>query len=62
LTNCQEYDIIISERKEEVKEMKRFRIEHKHSGTISVVAGHDFYDAMRRCGKSTKFWKLVEEF
>lgn len=42
--------------------MKRFRIEHKHSGAISVVAGHDFHDAMRRCGKSTKFWKLIEEF
>ena len=42
--------------------MKRFRIEHKHSGTITVVAGHDFYDAMRRCGKDTKFWKMIEEF
>ena len=62
MTNNQQYGIINTERKREVKEMKRFRIEHKHSGAISVVAGHDFYDAMRRCGKSTKFWKLVEEF
>ena len=42
--------------------MKRFRIEHKHTGCLTVVAGYDFYDAMRRCGKDKKFWKLVEEF
>ena len=42
--------------------MKRFRIEHKHSGTVTVVIGHDFYDACRRCGKDPKFWKKIEEF
>jgi hypothetical protein len=47
--------------RKEINKMKRFRIEHKHSGAITVIAGHDFYDAMRRCGKSTKFWKMIEE-
>lgn len=41
--------------------MRRFRIEHKFSGSLSVVAGRDFKDALRRCGKDSKYWKLVEE-
>lgn len=41
--------------------MRRFRIEHKYCGCISVVAGRDFKDALRRCGKDAKFWKFVEE-
>lgn len=40
--------------------MKRFRVAHKHSGTERVIAGRDFYDACRRCGCSTCFWKLIE--
>ena len=51
----------LQNKRKEINKMKRFRIEHKHSGAITVVAGHDFYDAMRRCGKSTKFWKMIEE-
>ena len=42
--------------------MKRFRIEHKHNGQISVIIGRDFYDACRRCNKDPKFWKKIEEF
>lgn len=42
--------------------MKRFRLEHKHSGALTVVAGYDLYDACRRCGKDLKFWKLVKIF
>ena len=41
--------------------MKRFRIEHKYCGCISVIAGRDFYDACRRCNKDPKFWKIIEE-
>lgn len=41
--------------------MRRFRIEHKFSGSLSVIAGRDFRDALRRCGKDAKHWKLVEE-
>ena len=41
--------------------MRRFRIEHKFSGSLSVVAGRDFKDALRRCGNDAKVWKLVEE-
>lgn len=40
--------------------MKRFRVEHKHSGALRVIIGFDFYDALRRCGCDRKFWKLVE--
>jgi hypothetical protein len=46
----------------EENKMKRFRLEHKHSGALTVVAGYDLYDACRRCGKDLKFWKLVEIF
>jgi hypothetical protein len=42
--------------------MKRFRIEHKYCGCITVIAGRDLKDAFRRCGKDPKFWKLIEEF
>lgn len=41
--------------------MKRFRVEHKHCGSIRVIAGYDFYDACRRCGCDPKFWKKNEE-
>lgn len=41
--------------------MRRFRIEHKFSGSLSVVAGRDFKDALKRCGKDSKYWKFVEE-
>lgn len=40
--------------------MKRFRIEHKHSGSLRVIAGRDFHDALRKCGCDGKFWRLVE--
>ena len=40
--------------------MKRFRVGHKHSGSLRVIAGRDFYDALRRCGCDKQFWKLVE--
>lgn len=42
--------------------MKRFRIEHKHCGNISVIIGYDFYDACRRCNKDPKIWKIIEIF
>jgi hypothetical protein len=53
---------MITVNKKEVLTMKRFRIEHKYSGTISVIIGRDFYDACRRCNKDPKFWKKIEEF
>ena len=40
--------------------MKRFRVEHKHSGSLRVIIGYDFYDALRRCNCNGQFWKLVE--
>lgn len=42
--------------------MKRFRVEHKHTGALRVIIGNDFYDACRRCGCDPQFWKRVEEF
>lgn len=42
--------------------MKRFRIEHKYNGCISVIAERDLKDAFRRCRRDPKFWKLIEEF
>lgn len=48
-------------KKKRLKKMKRYRVAHKHAGTERVIAGRDFYDACRRCGCSTHFWKLVEE-
>jgi hypothetical protein len=41
--------------------MNRFRVAHKHSGCERVIAGHDFYDACRRCGCDPKFWKLLKK-
>ena len=62
LTNPGFCGTMITERKKEVIQMKRFRIEHKFSGSLSVIIGRDFYDACRRCGKDPKFWKKIEEF
>lgn len=39
--------------------MKRYRVVHKHAGTERVIAGRDYYDACRRCGRDPKIWKLV---
>ena len=39
--------------------MKRFKVEHKYSGSLRVIIGRDFYDACRRCGCDPKFWKKV---
>ena len=57
------YKIVYNEyiKTKEFSKMRRFRIEHKFTGSLSVIAGRDLKDAYKRCGKDSKYWKFVEE-
>jgi hypothetical protein len=41
--------------------MKRFIVEHKHSGARKPIDGNDFQHACKRWNCDPKIWKLIGE-
>jgi hypothetical protein len=46
-------------KREEIKAMMRYTVQHKHCGKITTIEGYTVWDAFRSFGLDPKVWEII---